>query len=327
MRRRLDAELVRRGMTRSREQAVEAIAAGRVTIGGLVAPKAATMVDDSAPLAVAPVAAAPAGAAPATAPPATPPPAGAAAAPSPPYASRGGHKLAPAVDAWARAHPPLSIAGRRCLDAGASTGGFTDVLLRSGAAHVVAVDVGYGQLAWRLRTDPRVRVLDRCNARGLTPETIGGKVDLTVADLSFISLRLVLPALAECTRHDGDLIVLVKPQFEVGRESVGRRGVVREPALRAMAIVAVATAAEELGLGVRDLRPSLLPGPAGNVEYLLWLARDAPALRDEAVAAAVAGLAPGATMSAVAASEVEGRRSDRQGSKPDAPAGPPGEEA
>ena len=211
--------------------------------------------------------------------------------------SRGAHKLAPALAAWAQADPPLEIAGRRCLDAGASTGGFTDVLLRAGAAQVVAVDVGYGQLAWRLRTDPRVRVLDRCNARSLTPEAIGGTVDLVVADLSFISLRLVLPALAACTREAGDLVVLVKPQFEVGRGLVGRGGVVRAPGLRAKAIVGVAATAAELGLGVRDLRASSLPGPAGNVEYLLWLNRDAPAVRAEAVQAAVAGTVSGPTAS------------------------------
>jgi 23S rRNA (cytidine1920-2'-O)/16S rRNA (cytidine1409-2'-O)-methyltransferase len=334
MRRRLDAELVRRGLVRSREQAVEAIAAGRVRVGGLIAAKSATLVEESAPLALAPfvpaavrrptaagehTAGAPTAAgAHTTAGAATAGAATAAGAPGePPYASRGAHKLAPALAAWARADPPLEVAGRRCLDAGASTGGFTDVLLRAGAAQVVAVDVGYGQLAWRLRTDPRVRVLDRCNARNLTAEAIGGTVDLAVADLSFISLRLVLPALAACTREAGDLVLLVKPQFEVGRGMVGRGGVVRAPGLRAEAVVGVAATAAELGLGVRDLRASPLPGPAGNVEYLLWLNRDAPALRADAVRAAVAGTpGPG-----------DGKAAGAQGSKPDAPAGPSGEEA
>ncbi len=305
MRRRLDAELVRRGLVRSREQAVEAIGAGRVTVGGLVAGKAATLVEDCAPLAVV----------------------ADSTGAGLPYVSRGAHKLAPAVSAWAKADPPLLIAGRRCLDAGASTGGFTDVLLRAGAAQVVAVDVGYGQLAWQLRTDPRVRVLDRCNARTLTPEAIGGAVDLVVADLSFISLRLVLPALAACTQETGDLVVLVKPQFEVGRQSVGRGGVVREPALRAKAIVAVAEAAAALGLGARDLRASALPGPAGNVEYLLWLTRDAPALRIEVVAASVSGTATDKGTRAVVAGDVEASPVGTQGSWPDAPAGPPREEA
>ena len=125
------------------------------------------------------------------------------------------------------------MAGRRCLDAGASTGGFTDLLLRRGAAAVVAVDVGYGQLAWALRNDARVTVMERTNVRALTPDAIGGPVDLTVADLSFISLRLVLPALAACTAPDGDLVPMVKPQFEVGKDRVGAGGVVRDPQLRA----------------------------------------------------------------------------------------------
>ena len=199
----------------------------------------------------------------------------------PPYASRGAHKLAPALAAWAQADPPLEVAGRRCLDAGASTGGFTDVLLRAGAAQVVAVDVGYGQLAWRLRTDPRVRVLDRCNVRNLTPDAIGGTVDLVVADLSFISLRLVLPALAACTREAGDLVALVKAAIR-GRPGVGGTrwcragaGAARQSDSRSR------RDGRELGLGVRDLRASPLPGPAGNVEYLLWLRRDAPALQAE----------------------------------------------
>jgi 23S rRNA (cytidine1920-2'-O)/16S rRNA (cytidine1409-2'-O)-methyltransferase len=168
------------------------------------------------------------------------------------------------------------VAGRRCLDAGASTGGFTDVLLRAGAAEVVAVDVGYGQLAWSLRTDPRVRVYERTNARSLTPEAIGGPVALTVADLSFISLRLVLPALVACTTGDGDLALMVKPQFEVGRERVGEGGIVRDPGLRADAVLAVAASAAGLGLGVAGVAASPLPGPRGNVEFFLWLRRGAP---------------------------------------------------
>src|SRR5206468_9681259 len=162
------------------------------------------------------------------------------------YVSRGGHKLAGALDAFG-----LAVHGKRCLDAGASTGGFTDVLLRAGAREVVAVDVGYGQLAWRLRSDDRVQVHERTNVRELRPEQIGGQVDLTVADLSFISLALVLPALASCTREDGELLLMVKPQFEVGRESVGPGGVVRDPASRVDAVRRVAAAAGDLGLGAR----------------------------------------------------------------------------
>ena len=180
----------------------------------------------------------------------------------------------------------LAVEGRRCLDAGVSTGGFTEVLLRAGAAHVVGVDVGYGQLAWGLRTDPRVTVLERTNVRSLTPDAIGGPVDLTVADLSFISLRLVLPALVACTLPDGDLVPMVKPQFEVGRERVGAGGVVRDPALRAEAVLDVARAAGDLGLGTAGVARSPLPGPSGNVEFFLWLRRGAPAADPDRITAA-----------------------------------------
>ncbi|HEX2774778.1 MAG TPA: TlyA family RNA methyltransferase [Micromonosporaceae bacterium] len=249
---RLDAELVRRGLARSREQAAGLIEAGRVQVRGVTARKAAAMVDHADPVRVV-------GDDPAQA-----------------YVSRGGHKLAGALAAFL----PLGlvVSGRRCLDAGASTGGFTEVLLRNGAAEVVAVDVGYGQLAWSLRNDPRVRVFERTNVRTLTPDAIGGPVDLTVADLSFISLRLVLPALAACTRPDGDLALMVKPQFEVGRERVGSGGVVRDPRAHADAIAGVGSAAAELGLGVAGAVASPLPGPSGNVEYFVWLRRGAPAL-------------------------------------------------
>jgi 23S rRNA (cytidine1920-2'-O)/16S rRNA (cytidine1409-2'-O)-methyltransferase len=245
---RLDAELVRRGLARSREQAAELVHAGRVTVAGQTATKPATAVEPATPLLVEETPGDPA------------------------YASRGGHKLAGALDVFTG----LDVSGRRCLDAGASTGGFTDVLLRRGAREVVAVDVGYGQLAWALRTDPRVTVADRTNVRNLTVADIDGPVDLTVADLSFISLRLVLPALASCTDPDGDLMPMVKPQFEVGRERVGARGVVRDPALRAAAVLSVAGRAADLGLGVAGVTPSSLPGPSGNVEFFLWLRRDAP---------------------------------------------------
>ncbi|MBQ1051806.1 TlyA family RNA methyltransferase [Micromonospora sp. C51] len=261
-RNRLDAELVRRGLARSREQAVALVEAGRVQLRGVPARKAAAMVDPADPLLVS------------------------GADPTSEYVSRGGHKLAGALAAFAPAG--LAVQGRRCLDAGASTGGFTDVLLRAEAAEVVAVDVGYGQLAWSLRNDSRVRVFERTNVRTLAPETIGGPVDLTVADLSFISLRLVLPALAACTRADGDLALMVKPQFEVGRERVGAGGVVRDPELRAQAVLDVATAAATLRLGLADLAASPLPGPSGNVEFFVWLRRDAPPVDPERVRAVVA---------------------------------------
>ena len=196
----------------------------------------------------------------------------------PGYASRGGGKLAGALAAF----PALRVAGRRCLDAGASTGGFTDVLLRAGAAHVVAVDVGYGQLAWALRSDDRVTVVDRVNVRHLRPEQVAPPPGLVTADLSFISLGLVLPALAACAAPDADFLLLVKPQFEVGKGRVGAGGVVRDPALRAAAVAGVAAAAAEQGLGVAGVTASPLPGPAGNVEYFLWLRRGAPPL-DRAV--------------------------------------------
>jgi 23S rRNA (cytidine1920-2'-O)/16S rRNA (cytidine1409-2'-O)-methyltransferase len=245
---RLDAELVRRKLARSREQAAQLVEAGRVRVRGTVARKVAAMVDPADPVLVT-------GEDPATE-----------------YVSRGGHKLAGALAAFAG----LGVEGRRCLDAGASTGGFTDVLLRAGARQVVAVDVGYGQLAWPIRTDERVVVFERTNVRTLTPEAIGGPVELTVADLSFISLRLVLPALAACTEPDGDLVLMVKPQFEVGKERVGAGGVVRDWRLRAEAVVDVATAAAELGLGVAGVTASPLPGPSGNVEFFVWFRRDAP---------------------------------------------------
>jgi len=256
---RLDAELVRRGLARSRAQAAELVAAGRVKVRGAPARKVATMVDPADPVLV--------------------------SGDDAGYVSRGGEKLAGALAALRPGGP--RVAGRRCLDAGASTGGFTDVLLRAGAAEVVAVDVGYGQLAWSLRTDPRVRVLERTNVRTLAPEAIGGPVGLTVADLSFISLRLVLPALANCTEPDGDLLLMVKPQFEVGRDRVGPGGVVRDPTLRAEAVVGVASAAARLGLGVAGITPSPLPGPAGNREVFLWLRRGAPPVDPDQVREAV----------------------------------------
>ncbi|MFE9425844.1 TlyA family RNA methyltransferase [Kitasatospora sp. NPDC006697] len=262
-RRRLDAELVRRNLARSREHASELIAAGRVSVGGAVASKSATQVETSAAVVVA------------------------KDDNDPDYVSRGGHKLAGAFAAFVP--QGLVVEGRRALDAGASTGGFTDVLLRAGAARVLAVDVGYGQLAWSLQSDERVVVMDRTNVRELTPELIGGEpVDLVVGDLSFISLGLVLPALASCAAPDADLVMMVKPQFEIGKERLGSGGVVRSPQLRAEMVRQVAAQAWELGLGVRAVTASPLPGPSGNVEYFLWLRRDAgpldPAEADRAVA-------------------------------------------
>jgi 23S rRNA (cytidine1920-2'-O)/16S rRNA (cytidine1409-2'-O)-methyltransferase len=265
-RRRLDSELVRRGLARSRDQAAELIDAGRVRVGGRPADKPATQVETGAAIIVS-----------------VPADGG-----DPGYVSRGGHKLAGALAAFADLDPR----GRRCLDAGASTGGFTDVLLRAGAAHVVAVDVGYGQLAWSLRTDDRVTVVERCNVRELTSAHVaapdGEPPSLAVADLSFISLRLVLAPLRRSLTPDADLVVLVKPQFEVGKGKVGARGVVGDPLLRAAAVREVAGHAAAIGLGVKGATASALPGPAGNVEYFLWLRAGAPPLAEADLTRAVA---------------------------------------
>lgn len=263
---RLDTELVRRGLARSREHAAQLIQAGRVTVQGRAAAKPATQVDTAAAIVVK------------------------EAAEGPDYVSRGAHKLVGALEAFGPLG--LTVRGRRCLDAGASTGGFTDVLLRNGAAHVLAVDVGYGQLAWSLRTDERVTVMERVNVRDLTPELVGEPPGLVVGDLSFISLRLVLPALHACAAPEADFVLLVKPQFEVGKGNVGQGGVVRDPGLRARAVLDVAEAAQGLGMAVRGVTASPLPGPSGNVEYLIWLAKgpdvrsipDVPAAVERAVA-------------------------------------------
>jgi 23S rRNA (cytidine1920-2'-O)/16S rRNA (cytidine1409-2'-O)-methyltransferase len=238
---RVDAELVRRGLARSRQQAAELIGAGKVSIDGLPAVKPATAVAVTAALTVADKG-------------------------ERTWVSRGAHKLLGALDAFG-----IPVAGRRCLDAGASTGGFTEVLLDRGAAQVVAADVGYGQLAWSLRSDPRVIVVERTNARELSPEAIGGQVDLIVADLSFISLATVLPALAGCGCPSADIVPMVKPQFEVGKGQVGAGGVVHDPGLRVDAVLSVAKRAAELGWHTVDVTASPLPGPSGNVEYFLWL--------------------------------------------------------
>lgn len=255
---RLDAELVRRGLARSREAATDLIEARVVLVSGIPATKPATQVDAETSILI--------------------------AENRDEFVSRGGHKLAGALTVFDR----ISVMGKRALDAGASTGGFTDVLLRNGAREVIAVDVGYGQLAWELRQDPRVKILDRTNVRHLTLEHIGEPADMVVADLSFISLTLVLPALVGVTTPDADFLVMVKPQFEVGREKLGAGGVVRDPALRLNAIEEVARSAWEVGLGVAGVTASPLPGPSGNVEYFLWLHRGSDQLSRERAEAAVA---------------------------------------
>ena len=261
---RLDAELVRRGLARSREHASQLVAEGRVTVRGTVATKPATAVELDTALVV-------------------------RETDDPNSASRGAHKLVGALEAF----DGVDVKGRRCLDAGASTGGFTDVLLRAGARQVVAADVGRGLLDWRLRTDDRVVVKDKTNVRSLTPEDIGGPVELVVADLSFISLRLVLPALAACLDEEGDLLPMVKPQFEVGKERLGSGGVVRDPLLRAEAVLDVVASAAGLGLRLHGVTASPLPGPSGNVEFFVWLRRGEPLDAADATALVGAAVAEG----------------------------------
>jgi 23S rRNA (cytidine1920-2'-O)/16S rRNA (cytidine1409-2'-O)-methyltransferase len=262
---RLDQALVARGLARSRTHAAALIAEGKVSSDGRILEKASLQVDDDRDLAV-------------------------EHDEQDTYASRAGHKLAGALDAF----PEVQVEGKRCLDAGASTGGFTDVLLRRGAAHVVAVDVGHGQLVPRLRSDPRVAVHEGLNVRYMTPADIGGTATLTVADLSFISLTLVVQPLALCTEPGGDLVLMVKPQFEIGKDRLGRTGVVTSERERRMAVEKVARSALDAGLDLCGLAQSPLPGQDGNVEYFLWIKRrisqDLPKIEErEAAAAALLG--------------------------------------
>lgn len=257
MKSRLDAELVRRGLARSREVAADLIAANKVLVNGMVVSKSASVVDAQSSIKLADE--------------------------QDEYVSRGGHKLSGALDHFSN----LNVAGVTALDAGASTGGFTDVLLKRGVKKVVAVDVGYGQLAWELRNDSRVIILDRTNVRHLTIEQVGEPVDLVVADLSFISLTLVLPALVSVSKTDADYLVMVKPQFEVGREKLGAGGVVRDVSLRKTAVMEVADCAYDMGLGCQGVVASPLPGPSGNVEYFLWLKRGASELSQTSLDSAV----------------------------------------
>lgn len=239
VRRRLDAEIVRRGLASSRTEAQEAVLAGLVTVGGRPATKTSMMVDEAEPVAL--------------------------AAPSiRRFVSRGGDKLDAALDRFG-----VDVAGRTCLDAGASTGGFTDCLIQRGAARVFAVDVGYGQLAWSLRNDPRVVVMERTNARALDPDSFDESPSLVVADLSFISLATVIPSLAAAAVPDAEYVLLVKPQFESRRQDVGKGGVVRDPEVWRSSIGSAMAACRSAGLTPRALMASPLPGPAGNVEFLL----------------------------------------------------------
>jgi 23S rRNA (cytidine1920-2'-O)/16S rRNA (cytidine1409-2'-O)-methyltransferase len=229
---------VRRGLAGTRTAAQRVIAEGRVVVPGVPTPRAATLVEPQADLSI--------------------------REDGPQWASRGGLKLAGALAGFA-----VAVEARRCLDVGASTGGFTDVLLARGAAAVVAVDVGYGQLDWRLRSDPRVTVRDRVNFRLADPASLGAPFDLVVADVSFISLRLLAANLAACGRAGTEYVVLVKPQFEVGREQVGRGGLVTDPGLHLAALQGVATAFEAAGLGAAGVCVSPITGATGNREFFI----------------------------------------------------------
>jgi 23S rRNA (cytidine1920-2'-O)/16S rRNA (cytidine1409-2'-O)-methyltransferase len=243
---RLDQLLVSRGLAPSRARAQAIVLAGDVFVAGARVDKAGALVADDAAVDV--------------------------RAPDHPYVSRGGVKLAGALDAFG-----LDVRGLRCLDLGASTGGFTDCLLQRGARQVVAVDVGYGQLAHTLRIDPRVVVMERTNARSLAVEAIGGGADLTVVDASFIGLGALMPAVARCTRDGGDLVALVKPQFEVGREQAARgKGVVRDDATRLEAVARVVDAVRAAGFAPIGQRDSALAGPKGNREVFVHARRVPP---------------------------------------------------
>lgn len=247
---RLDLMLVERGLFPSREKARAAIMAGEVLVEGKKVTKPGTMVPINAQLKV-------------------------AGSPCP-YVSRGGLKLQHALEVF-----PVNPRGKVALDAGASTGGFTDCLLKHGAVRVHAVDVGYGQLDWSLRQDPRVVVHERVNVRYLTPDILGELVDLATLDLSFISLNKVWGAVARCLKPQGQVLALVKPQFEAGPEKVGKRGVVRDPEVHRQVLQEVVQGARAQGFGVHGLTFSPLLGPEGNREFFLWGIWGAPGLGDE----------------------------------------------
>jgi 23S rRNA (cytidine1920-2'-O)/16S rRNA (cytidine1409-2'-O)-methyltransferase len=251
-RRRIDAVLVDRGLFPSRERARAAVLAGEVRVDGRVAHKAGESVAEDSVIEV---------------------------AERPRYVSRGGEKLAGALHRFG-----LAVDGRCAIDVGASTGGFTDCLLQQGAARVTAVDVGYGQLAWQLRTDDRVAVFERVNIRHADPHELGAPFDIVVADVSFISLRTVLPVLVALMGPEADLVALGKPQFELGKGRVGKRGVVKDPADHIEALGAVCGAAEEAGLVVRGLTFSPIKGPEGNIEFWVWASRHGEATQGTAAA-------------------------------------------
>lgn len=258
-RKRLDVLLVERGWFPSREKARAAVMAGQVRVNGREISKPGSLVDVEAEIKV--------------------------LSASSPYVSRGGLKLEGALRSF-----KVDPTGKVALDAGASTGGFTDCLLRHGALRVHAVDVGYGQLDWRLRQDPRVVVHERVNARYLTPEILGERVDLATLDLSFISLNKVWAAVLSCLRPSGEVLALVKPQFEAGPERVGKKGVVRDPEVHQDVLLTVCAAAREQGFSVLGLTPSPLLGPQGNREFFVWLGLSGRGLTEEEIKEAVAAV-------------------------------------
>lgn len=242
MKTRLDLLILERGLAVSREQARALIMAGEVAVGGQVMDKPGSRVESDATVKV---------------------------AAQPRYVSRGGLKLEKALDAF-----KLDVGGMVAVDVGASTGGFTDCLLQRGAARVYAVDVGYGQLDWRLRSDSRVVVMERVNARHL--ESLPEAAGLATMDVSFISIKIVIPAISRLLREDGYLVTLVKPQFEAGRQQVGKGGVVRDPAVHRLVLEGLVEWGRSAGYGVRDVVASPIRGPAGNVEFLAWVVPGAP---------------------------------------------------
>lgn len=242
---RLDVLLVSRGLAVSRERARALILAGQVQVDGLTVSKAGAAVPDTAEVAL--------------------------VQPEHPYVGRGGVKLAHALDTFG-----IEVAGREALDIGASTGGFTDVLLQRGAAHVVALDVGRGQLEWKLRHDPRVTLIERLNARELTPAQLPAghtAFDVVTIDVSFISLRLIFPAVPPILRRDGDVVALVKPQFEAGRAEVGKKGIVRDPLVHQRVLGDVVAAADRIGLSHLATTTSPITGMEGNQEFFVHLRR------------------------------------------------------
>ena len=250
-RRRADAALVEAGLFASREQAKAAILAGRVTLAGRPLNKAGADVPDDAVFEV---------------------------EPAQEYVSRGGHKLAGALDDFA-----MTVEGLRAVDVGASTGGFTDCLLQRGVVSVTAIDVGYGQLAWKLRCDERVTVLERTNIRSVEPDAAGAPFDLAVVDVSFIGLGKVLPHIAPLLKPEGEIVALVKPQFEAGKGRVGKRGVVRDAAVHTDVLDSIEHDARDAGFVVRGMTWSPITGPEGNIEFWIRLSRGGePTLVDHA---------------------------------------------